>query len=179
MLYNVHISGCWCNLLPIGVRGVHPLWGHDAFPTLFQISPLFSKNFQSLWKILKMLPFEFPLCFPCFSTFPSPISQKLLFPSTFKNFPVLEKFTCFLHTLCVFRFPPYFDHAAFMPTPNARIGRLCLPSISLAVATINTSHHNLDSKLEISTAFWLSTCLTIVIVNSRFLERPQKRSRRN
>ena len=31
-----------------------------------------------------------------------PVSRKLLFPPTFKNFlPVLEKFTCFLHTLCV------------------------------------------------------------------------------
>src|SRR6218665_874677 len=38
----------------------------------------------------------------------SPVSRKLLFPPTLKNFPpVLEKFTCLLHTkLCVFRFLP-------------------------------------------------------------------------
>src|SRR6218665_3612413 len=36
-----------------------------------------------------------------------PVSQKLLFPPSFDKFPsVFEKFTCFLHTLCVFRFPP-------------------------------------------------------------------------
>src|SRR6218665_3327312 len=46
--------------------------------------------------------------FPCFSTFSRPpVSRKLLFPPTFLNFPsVLSKFTCFLHTFCVFRFPP-------------------------------------------------------------------------
>src|SRR6218665_3883789 len=38
-------------------RGVHPSRGHDAFSPLFQISHLFSKNFQTLWKFLKMLPF--------------------------------------------------------------------------------------------------------------------------
>src|SRR6218665_2427383 len=45
--------------------------------------------------------------FPLFSLFQYPPgSRKLLFPPTLTNFPsVFEKFTCFLHTLCVFRFP--------------------------------------------------------------------------
>src|SRR6218665_2842011 len=48
---------------------------------------------------------NFPPYFPCFTTFPS-VSRQLLFPPYFSKFPpVLEKFTCFLHTLCVFRFP--------------------------------------------------------------------------
>src|SRR6218665_2147593 len=38
-------------------------------------------------------------------SFPPPISRKSLFPSTFRNsLPNFVKFTCFLHTLCVFRF---------------------------------------------------------------------------
>src|SRR6218665_3197702 len=48
--------------------------------------------------------------FPLFSLFQyiSPLfSENYYFPPTFKNFPpVLEIFTCFSHTLCVFRFPP-------------------------------------------------------------------------
>ena len=54
---------------------------------------------------------------PQISNFP-PVSRKLLFPPYFQKFPpVFEKFTCFLHTFCVFRFPPYFDHDAFMHQP--------------------------------------------------------------
>src|SRR6218665_321619 len=34
-----------------------------------------------------------------------------------KNFPTLWKIFKILHTLCVFRFPPYFDHDAFMHHP--------------------------------------------------------------
>src|SRR6218665_3812547 len=50
--------------------------------------------------------FKFPPYFRCFSTFP-PVSRKLLFPPYFDKFPpsVLHKFTCFLYTLRVFRFP--------------------------------------------------------------------------
>jgi len=103
------------------------------FP-LFQISPLFSKNFQTgkfsqkisrfpSAKISDDLSFlvidhKFRIS-PLFSLFQyiSPFSRKLLFPPTFKNSPpVLEKFTCFLHTLCI-SFPPYFDHDAFMHRP--------------------------------------------------------------
>src|SRR6218665_2308821 len=55
---------------------------------------------------------------PCLSTFPS-VSRKLLFPPYFSKFlpSVSEKFTCILHTVCVFRFPPYFDHDAFIHHP--------------------------------------------------------------
>src|SRR6218665_2451715 len=112
---------------------------------LFQISPLFSKNFQTLWKVLKFLPFpkkfldfHLPKCLmtfysfsqrPKISNFP-PIFPVYISPLCFAKIiispysenppPVLEKFTWFLHILCVlciFRFPPYFDHDAFMHHP--------------------------------------------------------------
>src|SRR6218665_1065663 len=92
-------------------RGVHPpipLKAMMHFP-LFQISLLFSKNFQTV-ENFQNLTFsrKFLHFHPFFSHRPQ-ISRKLLFPSAFKSFPtVLEKFTCFLHTFCVFRFPPYF-----------------------------------------------------------------------
>ena len=74
-------------------RGVHFPWGHDAFPPVSDF-PLFSKNFQTLSNIFKILPFpekfldfhppkflmtfflvidhKFQISpyFPCFSTFP-------------------------------------------------------------------------------------------------------------
>src|SRR6218665_2962880 len=95
------------------------------FP-MFQIFPLFSKHFQTLWKLFIcsrkdfhppkfLMTFfshrpqisNFLSYFPCFSTLPPPVSRKLLFPHILKcPHPVLEKFTCFLHTLCVFCFPP-------------------------------------------------------------------------
>src|SRR6218665_1006274 len=64
----------------------------------FRISPLFS-----LFQYISLL-----------------VSRKLLFPPTLKNVPpVLEKLTCFLHTLesTCFSFPLYFDHDAFMHHP--------------------------------------------------------------
>src|SRR6218665_3791187 len=100
-----------------------PLEAMMHFPPVSNF-PLFSTNFQTLWKIFKILPFpenfldfhppkflmtflEFPPIFLVSVHFPS-VSRKLLFcPPTMKNFPpVFEKFTCFLHTLCVFLFPP-------------------------------------------------------------------------
>src|SRR6218665_1898310 len=49
---------------------------------------------------------NFPHIFAVSVHFP-PVSRKLLFPPYFDKFPppVLHKFTCFLHTLRVFRFP--------------------------------------------------------------------------
>ena len=45
--------------------------------------------------------------FPCFSTFPPLFRENYYFLPTLTNFPpVLDKFTRFLHTLRVFRFPP-------------------------------------------------------------------------
>src|SRR6218665_117891 len=110
------------------------------FP-LFQISPLFSKNFRTQRKIFKLLPFlekfldfhppkflmtfflvidhKFRISpyFCCFSTFPPCFAKIILSPPTFTNFTlVLGKFTCLiLHTLRVF--PPYFDHDAFVHHP--------------------------------------------------------------
>src|SRR6218665_2527872 len=92
--------------------------------------PLFSKNFKTVKNFLNFtfsrqnfrfssakisddLFFSHP---PQISNFPPvflvsvhlpPVSRKLLFPPTFKNVPsVFEKFTCFLHTFCVFCFSP-------------------------------------------------------------------------
>src|SRR6218665_1370456 len=63
--------------------------------------PLFSKKFQTLRKIFTMLPF--PDKFLDFH----PPKFLMTFPPYFNKFsPVLDKFTCFLHTLRVFRFPP-------------------------------------------------------------------------
>src|SRR6218665_1293397 len=98
------------------------------FPTLFQISPLFSNIFLIFWKISEILPFpdkisyfhppkflttfflffshrpqisNFPR-FACLTTFPPLIRENFLFPPTFQNFlPVFEKFNSFLHTLRV------------------------------------------------------------------------------
>jgi len=105
------------------VRGVHPLWGHDAFPPCFRFSPNFRKNFRLCgkfsefylfpkkfsifirqnfwWPFFSHRPqiyFEFPPIFPVSVHF-LPVLRKLLFP------PAFEKLTCFLHNLCVFCFP--------------------------------------------------------------------------
>ena len=98
-------------------------WGHDAFSPLCQIFPYFREIFrlcgkfpefylfpkifsifirQNFWWI-----FEFLLYFPCFSTFPLCFAKIIISPLLWQIYPpVLEKFTCCLHTLCVFRFPP-------------------------------------------------------------------------
>src|SRR6218665_1186771 len=98
------------------------------FP-LFQLSPLLGNTFRTPMKIFhiysfpdKFLDFHPPKflmtffshrpqisnflpIFPVSVHFP-PLSRKLLFPPYFDKFPpVLDKFTCFLHTLRVFRFP--------------------------------------------------------------------------
>src|SRR6218665_3326325 len=90
---------------------------------MFQISPIFEKfsdsvencqHFTFSRKIFSIfirqnfwLPFFISPYFPCFGPFP-PCFAKIIIPSpTLTNFPsVLEKFTCFLHTFSVFRFPP-------------------------------------------------------------------------
>ena len=59
---------------------------------------------------------NFPSVFPVSVHFP--LFRENYYSPTFKNLPpVLGKFTCFLHALCVFRFPPYFDHDAFIHHP--------------------------------------------------------------
>jgi len=99
-----------------------PLWGNYAFP------PYFRKKFQTAWEIFPILPFQ-----KTFSDFHPPKFSKGFFSNwlnifnfhlislfeyisslfqknyyflpTFANFPLPDfvKFTCFLHTLCVFR----------------------------------------------------------------------------
>ena len=63
--------------------------------------------------------------FPLFSVFQyiSPLFRENYYSPTLKNVPpVLEKFTCFLHTLCVFRFPLLWPWCIYA-SPNARTGR--------------------------------------------------------
>src|SRR6218665_2473881 len=94
------------------------------FPLCFRFPPLFSKKFQTPLKIFQILPFpenfvdfrppKFLLTFfshqissfPCFGTL-SPCFAKIIIPPPyFQKFPsVFPKFTSFLHTFCVFRFP--------------------------------------------------------------------------
>ena len=106
--------------------------------TLFQIFPQFPRNFSdSVENFHKFYLFRKEISifirrkflmtlfshqpqifnFPLFSPFQSisPSFEKNHFPATFANFsPSFVKFSCFLHTFCDFRFPPYFDHDAFM-----------------------------------------------------------------
>ena len=67
---------------------------------------------------------NFPLCFCYFNTVPPLFRQNYSFPlPTFINFsPVFGKFTCFLHTLCVFRFPLLLPWCIYT-SHNARTGR--------------------------------------------------------
>jgi len=91
-------------------------------PPVSDLPPYFSKifrleNFQNFTFPEKFFHFHLPKflmtffshrpqIFPVSVHFP-PCFAKLLFPPTLKNFlPVFQKFTCFLHTLCLFRFPP-------------------------------------------------------------------------
>src|SRR6218665_3872572 len=103
-----------------------PLGDHDAFFPCFPCFR-FPPYFQTLRKIFTILPFlifirrnflrfflklsttnfEFPPYFPCFSTFPPCFAKIIISPPTLTNFPpVLDKFSCFFHTLLVFCFPP-------------------------------------------------------------------------
>jgi len=117
------------------------------FTPCFRFPPLFSKNFRTLRKIFKLLPFpekfidfhppkflktfflviEFRIS-PLFSLFQyiSPLFRKNYYsPLLWQLFPpVLHKFTCFLHTLRVFRFPLLWPWCIYA-SPNARTGRPC------------------------------------------------------
>ena len=117
-------------------RGVHPPWDHDAFPPVsdspyflkFSQFYLFPTNFLIFirqnfsWLVFLVIDQKFRNS-PLFSLFQyiSPLFRKnYYFPPALTHFPpCLDKFTCFLHTLRVFRLPPtlYFDHDAFMHHP--------------------------------------------------------------
>ena len=65
--------------------------------------------------------FRISPCFPCFGYISLCFAKIIFSPLLSKMYPpIFEKFTCFLHTFCVFRFPLYFHHDAFM---HARTGR--------------------------------------------------------
>ena len=87
------------------------------FP-LFQISPLFSKNFWTFWKISKIFPFPEKI-----SHFhPPKISDDFFF----SHRPQISDSPLFFLFQYMY-FPPYFDHDAFMyASPNAGTGRPCL-----------------------------------------------------
>src|SRR6218665_2852742 len=100
---------------------------------MFQIFPLFSKYFRTLRKIFTILPFPdkfidfhppkflmtlFLVINHKYFRIPPLFSLFRYISPTLTNFPsVLDKFTCFSHTLRVFPSFPYFDHDAFMPHP--------------------------------------------------------------
>src|SRR6218665_613359 len=111
------------------LRGVHPPEAIMLFPPLSDFPPIFEKfsdsveNLQNFTFSRKNVSnfntpkflmtffyssttnFEFPPYIPCFSTFSPCFAKIIIFPYFLKFPPVLEQFTCFLHTFCVFRFP--------------------------------------------------------------------------
>jgi len=112
-------------------RGVHPdpLRPWCIFRPVSNFPPIFEKFSDSVENLKDFQIFirqnyfwwlflNFPPVFPVSVHFPS-VSRKLLFPHpTFTNFlPVFVKFPWFLHTFCVYRFPLYFHHDAFMHHP--------------------------------------------------------------
>src|SRR6218665_1543020 len=76
------------------------------FPLCFRFPSCFRKLSYDLFLVIHH---KFRIS-PLFSLFQyiSPLFREFFyFPPTLTNFPsVFEKFTCFLHTLCVFCFPP-------------------------------------------------------------------------
>ena len=120
-------------MIGVGCRGVHPPWGHDAFPPCFRF-PLFSEYFQTVenfrnftkfylfqknfsifirqnfwWSFFLVIDHKFRISpyFPCFGPFP-PVSRKLLFPlPTLTNFPPCFRkiHLLFTYFLCI-SFPP-------------------------------------------------------------------------
>jgi len=112
-------------------RGVHPPWGHDAFPPLFQISPyfreifglwgkfsklyLFLKNFlifirRNFWWPFLVIDHKFWIS-PLFSLFQyiSPLFRgNYYFPHTLTNFPPFKQIhLLFTYFTCI-SFPPTF-----------------------------------------------------------------------
>ena len=95
---------------------------------LFQISILPPKKISVSWNFFPILPFpkkNFNFYPPKFLMIFLVINHKSQISPYFENFPpVLEKFNCFLNTLCVFRFPfPLLWPWCIYASPNARTGR--------------------------------------------------------
>ena len=110
------------------LTGASTPWGNDAFPLCFRFPPisenilglrekfsqfdLFPKKFSIFIRQIFWLPFchwpkifQFLPYFRYFNTFP--LFREVFHSSpTFTNFPPdFVKFTCFVHTFCLFRFP--------------------------------------------------------------------------
>ena len=119
-----------CEVVCVGAEASILPWGHNAFPPCFRFPSyfrkkfrlcgqflqfyLFQKNFsifirQNFWWPFSVIDHKFRIS-PYFSLFQYislPLFRENYSPPYFDKFPpVLEKFTCFLHALCVFRFPP-------------------------------------------------------------------------
>ena len=111
------------------------------FSLLFQIFPLFSKNFRAFRKMLTILPFpdkflhfhppkflmtfflvihhkfRISSLFSLFQYMSPPVSRELLFPPAFQNFPLFIKIHLLFTYFLFISFPPYFDHDAVMHHP--------------------------------------------------------------
>src|SRR6218665_435344 len=91
-------------------RGVHPPEAMMHFPPVSDF-PLFPKHFSD--SVDNFPNFTFSRKISQFSS--AKVSENYYFPSTFTNFSLLLQISLcfreiyvFLHTLCVFRFPPTF-----------------------------------------------------------------------
>ena len=112
----------------------HPfLWGNDAFrgwfPPVSDFPPYFGKKCQIPWKISPILPFHtkifnfhppkvlmtffshrlqilnYPPIFAVSVHFLPYFAKFIIFPLLLQVSSDFVKLTCFLHTLCVYRFP--------------------------------------------------------------------------
>ena len=83
------------------------------------------------------------------------------FPLFSKNFPTLRKIFKILHTICVFRFPPYFDHDAFMHHP---MQVLDAPAIEQSSITLT-----LWSGQVLDGIFWMCMYFRLGNLNAPFI----------
>jgi len=127
---------CWLYLF----RDVHPPEAMMHFPPVSDF-PLFSKKFQTLWKIFQMLPFpekfldfhppKFLMTFfshrlqisnftPIFPvSVHSPCFAKIIISTLLSKMPppcFRKSHLLFTYFMCI-SFPPYFNHDAFMHHP--------------------------------------------------------------
>jgi len=96
------------------MQGRPPPWGNDAFPPCFKF---FRRKGKFSQFTFSQKSFQFSSAKISDDPFPL-FRENYYFPPTLSNFPPdFVKFTCFLHILYVFSFPPYFGHDAFMHHP--------------------------------------------------------------
>ena len=103
------IFSIWINLPFYAkmARGLHPLWGNDAFSPCFRFPPC----------CFLVINHKFRISLPIFAIsihFPSYFDKIILSHPTFINFPLFSANLRVFYILCVFRFTPYFYHDAFM-----------------------------------------------------------------